>query len=109
MEREKIYNALFKCNSKNEQKYSNFSKLNHIGKRIVYIVINLVIGGSQVKNTVKWLREYWFSESFEYFVFAIHKKIQPNRKSKKVKDEYESNLIKSFFQNGNASSLIDIK
>ena len=41
MEREKIYNALFKCNSKNEQK---FFPLNHIGKRIVYIVINLAIG-----------------------------------------------------------------
>ena len=57
MEREKIYNALFKCNSQNEQKFSNFSQLNPIGKRIVYIVINLAIGGSQVKNTVKWLRE----------------------------------------------------
>ena len=44
MEREKISNALFKCNSKNEQKFSNFSQLNHIGKRIVYIVINLAIG-----------------------------------------------------------------
>ena len=29
--------------------------------------------------------------------------------TEKVKDEYESNLIKSFFQNGNASSLVDIK
>ena len=57
MEREKIYSALFKCNSKNEQKFSNFSKLNPIGKRIVYIAINLAIGGSQVKNIVKWLRE----------------------------------------------------
>ena len=57
MEREKIYNALFKCNSKNEQKFPNFSQVNPIGKIIVYIVINLAIGGSQVKNNVKWLRE----------------------------------------------------
>ena len=58
MEREKIYNALFKCNSKNEEKFSSFSQLNPIGeKTIVYIVINLAIGGSQVKNNVKWLRE----------------------------------------------------
>ena len=42
--------TLFKCNSKNEQTVSNFSLLNPIEKRIVYIVINLAIGGSQVKN-----------------------------------------------------------
>ena len=55
MEREKIY--IFKSNSRNAQKISNFSKLNPIGKRMVWIVINLVIGGSQMKNIVKCLRE----------------------------------------------------
>ena len=37
------------------------------------------------------------------------RKFKPTEKVEKGKDENESNLIKSFFQNGNASNLVDVK
>ena len=49
MDRKKIYDALFKTNSKGEHK---FSQLTPIGKRILYMMINLAIGGSKVKSTI---------------------------------------------------------
>ena len=52
MDRKKIYDALFKTNSKGEQKFCQFSQLTPIGKRILYIMINLAIGGSKVKSTI---------------------------------------------------------
>ena len=52
MDRKKIYDALFKTNSKGEQKFCQFSQLTPIGKRILYVLINLAIGGSKVKSTI---------------------------------------------------------
>jgi hypothetical protein len=57
MEREKIYNALFKGNDKGEQKFCEFSQLTPFGKRITLIIINLALGGSKVKSTIQWLKE----------------------------------------------------
>ena len=37
------------------------------------------------------------------------RKFNSTEKVEKVKDQFESDLIKSFFQNGNTSSLIDMK
>ena len=57
MDRKKIYDALFKTNSKGEQEFCQFFQLTPIGKRILYIMINLAIGGSKVKSTIQWLKE----------------------------------------------------
>ena len=37
------------------------------------------------------------------------RKFNSTEKVEKVKDQFKSDLIKSFFQNGNTSSLIDMK
>ena len=111
MEREKIYNALFKCNSKNEQKFSNFSQLNHIGKRIVYIVINLAIGlAERSANSLEAkIKTYWyinkhmarnssFAENSTDCLKVLNilslqsiRKFNPTEKVEKVKDKYKSN------------------
>ena len=57
MDRKKIYDALFKTNSEVEHKFCQFSQLTTIGKIILYIMINLAIGGSKVKSTIQWLKE----------------------------------------------------
>ena len=57
MDRKKIYDALFKTNSKGEQEFCQFSQLTLIGQRILYIMINLAIWGSKVKSTIQWLKE----------------------------------------------------
>ena len=57
MDRKKISDALFKTNSEVEHKFCQFSQLTTIGKIILYIMINLAIGGSKVKSTIQWLKE----------------------------------------------------
>ena len=56
MDRKKIYDALFKTNSKGEQKFCQFSQLTPIGKRILYM-FNDKSWGSKVKSTIQWLKE----------------------------------------------------
>ena len=54
MEREKLYRTLFKFNENNEQTFCEFKQLTPVGKRIVYIVLNLALGETKVKSTNQW-------------------------------------------------------
>ena len=63
MDREKIFQALFKSNEKGEQKFCNFSQLTSIGKRIIILMINLALGENDPKKTIEWFVEknhWWF-------------------------------------------------
>ena len=55
--KEQIYNSVFKCNSENEQKFDCFSQLTGSGKRLIYLAINLALGGNEPKKTINWLIE----------------------------------------------------
>ena len=57
MDREKIYNALFKYNDKNEPKFNSFSQLTPVGKRVIFLVINLALGGNKPKTQFNGLRK----------------------------------------------------
>ena len=57
MDREKIFNALFKCNNKSEPKLNSLTQLTAVGKRVVFLVINLALGENEPKTTINWLIE----------------------------------------------------
>ena len=44
MDREKLFEALFKLNEKGEEKFNDFSQLTSIGKRVIFLVINQALG-----------------------------------------------------------------
>ena len=67
MEREKLYRTLFKFNENNEQTFCEFKQLTPVGKRIVYIVINLALGETKIKSTI---------QAFKHLFLAKYKKIQ---------------------------------
>ena len=56
MDREKIFKAFFKHNDENEQKFTRLSQLTPVGKRVIFIVINLALGNDP-KTTLQWLIE----------------------------------------------------
>ena len=54
MDREKLYNSLFKTNIKGEKKFNNFSQLTPSGKRIFVLMLNLALG-NEPKIVFEWL------------------------------------------------------
>ena len=54
MDREKLFNSLFKSNIKGEKKFNQLSQLTFLGKRVFVLMVNLALG-SEPKIVFEWL------------------------------------------------------